>query len=599
MRHLEQLESFRPIRAGNSKDLEKFADILDVAVVNLKDTGWTDELKNGSLYVKLQKKIPETMLSTYHRWVFEKLYENGSFRNLNFELSPMRLCMVYKWILTIIRTGKSVSVTEYIRKHSLEMLRPFQKYVRCVKDNKKLDVSQKWKFVRESKLCYRCLGTGHFGSSCKKSRSCGIDNCSETHHRLLHNGNHNANRSADKYQHGISTSELRQNAPGFYPHKETQKPNPSVNSVEDKNCDTQRSVKHDRTLTCHGEEPQFIALRTIPVIVRNGSKTIRVNALLDDASTRTYVNSDVAAELGLHGKLQRVTVGVLNDKTESFETMPVEFQIESTDGRIKTKVEALTADKVTGDMCVVNWREYQNKWNHLKGLEFPVLGKHQLVDILIGIDNSELHYAYREIRGRPDEPVARLTPLGWTCVGKIYGTNEKCVQTHYNRTYFLHSQRSEKETDKILCKFWEMEDFSEPKKKQLFSPEERAVYSKVKESLKFVVDHYQVPIPWKTDARNLPNNYDMALQRLENTEKRLMRNEEVRDSYSKTIEQYIEKGYIRKVDRDEEKSGTWYLPHFPVIRPDKTTTKSRIVFDASAKHGGVSLHDMIYCGPKL
>ncbi|XP_062566818.1 uncharacterized protein LOC134229116 [Saccostrea cucullata] len=215
------------------------------------------------------------------------------------------------------------------------------------------------------------------------------------------------------------------------------------------------------------------------------------------------------------------------------------------------------------------------------------------------MDNSELHYAYQEIRGRPDEPVARLTPLGWTCVGKIYGTSEKCVQTHYNRTYFLHSQRSENETDKILCKFWEMEDFSEPKKKQLFSPEERAVYSKVKESLMFVEDHNQVPIPWKTDARNLPNNYNMALQRLENTEKRLMRNEEVRDSYSKTIEQYIEKGYIRKIDRDEEKSWTWYLPHFPVIRPDKTTTKTRIVFDASAKHGGVSLNDMIYCGPKL
>lgn len=78
---------------------------------------------------------------------------------------------------------------------------------------------------------------------------------------------------------------------------------------------------------------------------------MRVNALLDDASTRTYINADVAAELGLHGKLQKITVGVLNDKTESFETMPVEFQIESVDGRTKTKVEALTADKITGDVC--------------------------------------------------------------------------------------------------------------------------------------------------------------------------------------------------------------------------------------------------------
>ena len=43
----------------------------------------------------------------------------------------------------------------------------------------------------------------------------------------------------------------------------------------------------------------------------------------------------------------------------------------------------------------------------------------------------------------------------------------------------------------------------------------------------------------------------------------------------------------------------WYLPHFPVIRPDQTTTKTRIVFDASAKFEGVSLNDAIYQGPKL
>uniref|UniRef100_A0A8W8ILI6 Peptidase aspartic putative domain-containing protein n=1 Tax=Magallana gigas TaxID=29159 RepID=A0A8W8ILI6_MAGGI len=154
---------------------------------------------------------------------------------------------------------------------------------------------------------------------------------------------------------------LNQNAPEFRPFRNPQRPTSSVRTAENSNVDTQISVNQARTLTCHGGEPQFIALRTIPVIVRNGSKTMRVNALLDDASTRTFFNADVAAELGLHGKLQRITVGVLNDKTEPFETMPVEFQIESVDGRTKTKVEALTADKVTGDMCVISWRKYQHR----------------------------------------------------------------------------------------------------------------------------------------------------------------------------------------------------------------------------------------------
>ena len=40
-----------------------------------------------------------------------------------------------------------------------------------------------------------------------------------------------------------------------------------------------------------------IALRTIPVYLKNGTRKIKVNALLDDASTKTYINSDIAAEL--------------------------------------------------------------------------------------------------------------------------------------------------------------------------------------------------------------------------------------------------------------------------------------------------------------
>ena len=92
----------------------------------------------------------------------------------------------------------------------------------------------------------------------------------------------------------------------------------------------------------------------------------------------------------------------------------------------------------------------------------------------------------------------------------------------------------------------------------------------------------------------------MALQRLQNTEKRLLRNTDEGKAYCDVIEQYIEKGYVRKVERDENfPNNKWYLPHFPVIRHDKDTTKTRIVFDASVVHKGVSLNDCIHQGPKL
>ena len=78
----------------------------------------------------------------------------------------------------------------------------------------------------------------------------------------------------------------------------------------------------------------FTALRTEPVRVKNGNRNIVVNALLDDASTKTYLNADIAAELKLVGETRRITVNVLNGQMDSFETMSVEFELESLDGKI-------------------------------------------------------------------------------------------------------------------------------------------------------------------------------------------------------------------------------------------------------------------------
>ena len=40
-------------------------------MINLQEAGQHHELGVGSLYAKLQRKIPEAMLARYHRWVFE------------------------------------------------------------------------------------------------------------------------------------------------------------------------------------------------------------------------------------------------------------------------------------------------------------------------------------------------------------------------------------------------------------------------------------------------------------------------------------------------------------------------------------------------
>ena len=42
-----------------------------IAIVSLKEANQSEELQDGLLYMKLQKKLPTTMLAAYHRWIFE------------------------------------------------------------------------------------------------------------------------------------------------------------------------------------------------------------------------------------------------------------------------------------------------------------------------------------------------------------------------------------------------------------------------------------------------------------------------------------------------------------------------------------------------
>ena len=95
-------------------------------------------------------------------------------------------------------------------------------------------------------------------------------------------------------------------------------------------------------------------MRTVPVILKNGDRKIKVNALLDEASTKTYINTDVAAELGLQRKPQKVTVNVLNGQSETFKAMPVAVELKSMDASVKITVSAFTAETDTGNMEAIN-----------------------------------------------------------------------------------------------------------------------------------------------------------------------------------------------------------------------------------------------------
>ena len=111
---------------------------------------------------------------------------------------------------------------------------------------------------------------------------------------------------------------------------------------------------------------EVVSFRTVPVWLKSKGNKIKVNAVLDDASTISYVNEEVAGALGLSATYKKVSVNVLKANVETFYSMPASLTLESCDGNVKIPFQALTCPpRVTGTYKKVDWQRYQSRWPHL------------------------------------------------------------------------------------------------------------------------------------------------------------------------------------------------------------------------------------------
>ena len=75
--HLDELKKLKPLEENNPKELEKFADILERAVITLKENGRESDLESGTLRTIILVKIPERLLAQYYRWIKENHYKDS------------------------------------------------------------------------------------------------------------------------------------------------------------------------------------------------------------------------------------------------------------------------------------------------------------------------------------------------------------------------------------------------------------------------------------------------------------------------------------------------------------------------------------------
>ena len=99
----------------------------------------------------------------------------------------------------------------------------------------------------------------------------------------------------------------------------------------------------------------------------------------------------------------------------------------------------------------------------------------------------------------------------------------------------------------------------------------------------------------------LGNSHAVAKRRFHALERKLIATPNLRLAYNDVINEYIVKGYLSEIPYTSATANEGYfIPHHAVVRPDKATTKFRVVLDASTKTDkGVSLNDLLHIGPYL
>ena len=542
---LEEVENFPNVRPNNAQDLAKFADILDVLSVNLAESNMTTELGAGLLYIKLQKKLPKNKLSAYHRWLFEKKIEGNVVQLRSWIVQEQVFDTIADETTRGLLSGNPKKLADTFHAKSNNKVCKICEEPHSIKDCPiflDMNVDERSEKAQILKLCFGCLNSGHIKRDCRIQTKCQI--CDKAHHTLFHG---------------------RSNPPANF---------------------------HLGDL-----DNSRISLRTIPIKISFGEKVILTNALLDDGSTCSFVNTEIVHILGIP-KLnqQSLRVGVLNGSSEKFNSYNVKLEISSMNDEKIADMEAMTIQNVTGSLRPIDWAAESKKFSHLQGIPFDRPNKGN-ISVLIGLDNVYLHQSLQEIYGNKSEPIARLTPLGWTAVGRTTVGGDTKTSTRFINTFFHNKQDIQNIENKLLS-FWEIEEVgSYDQGKMCIS--DREINDKTKNSIRYFNknNRYQVSIPWNENKPKLGNNYKMAYQRLKNTEQKLAKNVNLKKRYSDIIDSYEKKGYIRKIQNKAE--ARWFLPHFPIIREDKQTSKIRIVFDAAATFNGISLNDTIHSGPKL
>ncbi len=470
--------------------------------------------------------------------------------------------------------------------------------------------------LREWQRCYACFSLGHNISGCTKNIRC--NECTHYHHTLLHGSSSNR-RGTRRATDSKAMTTVTQEASGGE-EDETESNWSEASDLDQELEDRAYKTKSSRSK---------VVLQTIPIDVYNGKKKISLNCLIDQGATGAFMSRRAAEELEATGYTAESRVTGFDGVVTRSTVLITNLQVSALGHRKRHWIQVQVTRDPAGSYTPHDWTKNQADYTHIKSLPLlpPIKGRN--VDLMLGMDTPDLIKSLvPDIGGYQGQPLARFTKLGWIVSGPTEGTgDEECranfaFKAHGWRldkpmwsTYTLKAsipdareppftgKKAEEDVRQLLMRMWEIDVAPRDKVPNM---QEEKLFKYLRQNLeKDETGKYNLPTLWKTGHPHINNNFRYAEARLKSVlNSKQLRDQRVRGEYELQIQDWRDKKYTELVETTQpEADRAYYLPHFAVVRWEKTTTKVRIVMDGAAKPSKTGLqkclNDCLLKGPKL
>lgn len=405
--------------------------------------------------------------------------------------------------------------------------------------------------VTKFRLCSNCLRQGHPLSQCRMGP---CKQCNKRHNTLLH------------------------------PVDVTKVNNAQTEEIE--------------SISNFSNQGRQILLSTALIEVLNPvtKKVLQVKALMDSGSQSSFITKKLQTKLSLNSNpISLKILGIGCTSTNNAVNESCEVELNSLNSNFKSKLNCFVLEKITGNLPSFPISIHELELSPNIKLADPNFDRPSPIDLLIGADLywDVLRNGLKSLG--TNMPKLQNSVFGWLIGGPI-GPHKPNNATFNN--LMIHDISSDQsETDKLLTKFWELEQVAD---RPILSKIEKDCETHFKaHTFRLDTGRFCVKLPLVDSPECLGDSHSLAKKRFLNLEKRFRKNPILKSHYVEFIKEYKDLGHLSEAPGPIPVT-CYFLCHHAVFKMDSESTKVRVVFDGSApSSSGFSVNDLQMVGPNV